>query len=103
VLEGRLLADLVALIELVKEFGASPVLLNYPWDGQPSTISETLREAAEDRGAAFVDMVAPFVAAHETTPHEVLFVPDGHCSSEGYTIMAREISKELRRLERAVS
>lgn len=72
-----------------------PVILH----GYPSAfpMNRILRDLAQERALPYVDHASAIDArVRQGTPRPSLFVPDGHCTREGYGIMAADLAQEIR-------
>jgi lysophospholipase L1-like esterase len=96
-IENRTVEYLEEAVRLARRSGARPVLLTYPMVGPraPASANECVRDVAERTGADLVDLRSAFERAVETVAESALFVPDGHCSAEGYDLMAAEVAALL--------
>jgi hypothetical protein len=83
--------DLAALLDAVAAAGARAVVLGYP---NPDPANATLRQAADDKGAAFVDVEAAFQHIPEQE-RPAYFVLDGHCNDRGYAVVADAVGRAL--------
>jgi lysophospholipase L1-like esterase len=86
--ERWLAADLITIVELVEEHGATPLLQTFP----NHAISSVTRDLAQERGLPLVDHQAVFTARPDAS---TLFVPDGHCNNAGYQLMAETLAAAL--------
>ncbi|MEO0479518.1 MAG: GDSL-type esterase/lipase family protein [Planctomycetota bacterium] len=74
-----------------REAGAEVVIGCYPF--RDTELRDAIRRAAEQEGLPFADVFIRFPAdGAERAP---LFVPDGHCSDEGYALFAETFADVL--------
>jgi lysophospholipase L1-like esterase len=89
-LDEVLRRDLRAMVEASRRAGAEVVLMGYPTPTKQA--SPALEAAAAELGLPFVDQQARFDALlAQGRPLAELFVLDGHCTSEGYRVMAEAL------------
>ncbi len=86
-------ADLGAMVELCRERDIPVVFMEYP---QNATVNAILGDIAQKEGLPLVHNEAHFrdLLAHGT-PFDALFVPDGHCNDQGYSILAQRVFDTL--------
>jgi lysophospholipase L1-like esterase len=93
---GKLQKDLQHLVALVRNSGATPVLLTYPNYDLPTEVSATLRAAAAQMNAALVDVTPSF----RGPPKSELFSADlNHPNARGYRLIAQQVAQKLQSLE----
>ena len=87
-------SDLTTMARMAQARGARVVFENYPTQNEANPVLEAV---ARKEGALFVDQRAVFAARLAGgTPVSTLFIPDGHCSSEGYGLMGEVLFNALR-------
>jgi hypothetical protein len=91
VLEGHL--ELIAA--LCRERGARAVLLTYPND-YPG-VDEAVQRAARAAGVDWLAVRPEFAQALRARARAELFVPDGHCTSAGYGLIADIVARDVAR------
>jgi lysophospholipase L1-like esterase len=96
---NRLKDDLKRIIDLASAFGAEPLLMTHPNPKREQTLSSLLREAAEESAVPLIDLAPVFAKALEAGRWEDYFIADGHCTDEGYRLMAEEVARMLLSLE----
>ncbi|MCL4234586.1 MAG: hypothetical protein KJ042_08710 [Deltaproteobacteria bacterium] len=89
---GWMWDDLNEIAETCARQQVSTIVLNYPVDYPLA--NGTLRELAEARGLAFVDLRATFA---ELEPRSRYLLDDDHCTSEGHRVMAEAVAAALAR------
>jgi hypothetical protein len=89
VLAGHL--ELIAA--LCREHGAQAVLLTYP-DDYPG-VDGAVQRAARAAGMDWLAVRPAFEAALQSRKREELFVPDGHCTSAGYALIAEVVARDV--------
>ena len=87
-------AHLEAAVALCRAAGAEVLLLSYP-EPEP-TRDRIVAAVAAGTGARHVDPQAAFASALRTQDRALLFILDGHCTDQGYAILAGEVAKALR-------
>ncbi|MEM7199155.1 MAG: GDSL-type esterase/lipase family protein [Planctomycetota bacterium] len=92
-------AHYVSAIALCRRHGAEPVLLTYPLAiaGHDATVESV----AAELDVPWVSVRPAFDALLRTRSRQELFVPDGHCTDEGYGVMAAKVFDVLTPLLRA--
>ena len=93
---ATLVDHLVQMAGWVREQGAEPLIVTYPFQGGP--IDKAQRVAAKQAGCTLVDVSARFGELLKTHARSDLFVGDGHCNDAGYGIVAEEVERALRRV-----
>ena len=93
----KLQRNVVALVAVIRDFGASPVLMTYASRFRVyATANAWLRGAAESTGAELIDNAFAFESlCPQYECPEYLFA-DHHPNSRGYHEMAKRIVQELR-------
>jgi lysophospholipase L1-like esterase len=81
--------DTRAIVAACQRNKAKVIMLNYP-NYRPGR--QPIAQAGAD---AFVDNTLAFTELLQRHRREELFVPDGHCTATGYTIMARNIYEKM--------
>jgi tetratricopeptide (TPR) repeat protein len=89
---STLASHLERIVIAVRNAGATPVMLCYPWWNEADT---TLRAAALEQGAQFIEVGKLFEAGRGATPPQLLRAPDGHCNDAGYQLMASIVEAQL--------
>jgi hypothetical protein len=84
--------DLARILEMVQQSGARGVVVGYPG---PDPANGTLRQAAEEKGVAFVDIEATFKERVPEAEKDSYFVLDGHCNDRGYALVAEAVGRAL--------
>ena len=74
------------MVRLCRARGARPVLLAYPFPDE--VYSRSLEEASRENGVDAIWPRGEFERRLRTTPRGDLFVADGHCTDEGYGVIA---------------
>jgi tetratricopeptide (TPR) repeat protein len=87
--------NLRAMVARARDAGAEVVLVGYPF-ARPD-VEAAQREVARDSGVEFVPTWPVFAEALATRPRSELYIPDGHCSSGGYALMARTLLPLVRK------
>jgi hypothetical protein len=72
--------------------GAIPVFLSYPIPRGPVDLAA--KAVAQETGASWIPMWPEFEERLATRRREDLFVPDGHCTDEGYGVVAHLVAKD---------
>lgn len=98
VLSGPLQEDLRTLVRLCAQSGAEATVLTYPSIQPTPFVQEAVLQLREE-GVRTIDLQALLSRLQEDTPHEQLFVEDGHCTAYGYDRVARHIADALRDFE----
>lgn len=81
------------LVQRCRARGARPVLLTYPfWHDEHR---RAMARVAQATGAELVDLNPAFARALATRKREELFAPNGHCSDEGYRLMAEVVAEHV--------
>lgn len=91
-MESVLASHLERMVVAVRNAGAEPVVLCYPWNTPACSV---LRRTADEHGVAFVDVITPFTARIAGRPVEEVRAPDGHCNDAGYGIVAGIVEERL--------
>lgn len=96
-LDGRkatdtLVAHLERIVVMVRNAGATPILMDYPWWNEAEG---ALHEVAAEHGVPFVAQHAAFEAQHARDPAAQLRASDGHCNDAGYQLMAGFLHEQL--------
>ena len=94
-LKRRLEEDLRAIVSLVTETGARPVLLTYPSARGLGDVLAGLRDVAAESNIPLVDLEPVFGDLLKHDPREQYFNPDDHCKDAGYRIMAERVARAL--------
>ena len=90
-----LAANLEAIIGIVKDFGAEPVILTYPADvAVYGAANRTIRSVAQLSRVTLIDLSPIFATRCPGWRCEELY-PDYHPTSKGYLLVARSIAGEL--------
>lgn len=87
-------AHLEEAVALCRAAGAEVLLLSYP-EPEPSR-DRIVAAVAAGSGARHVDPQAAFAAALRTNERTQIFILDGHCTDQGYAVLAGEVRKALR-------
>ena len=95
---ATLTAHLERMFVAVRNAGAEPVVLCYPWR---NASIEVLRAAAEEHDVPFCDVESEFAVRTASRPRRSLQAPDGHCNDAGYAIMTDIIAERVVPLLRA--
>jgi lysophospholipase L1-like esterase len=93
-LEQVLRRDLASMVATVRARGSIPIVSGYPGDKPANRVLEAQAAALQ---VAWVDQRASFDAllARDGDPGR-WFVPDGHCTSEGYAHIAQNLAPLVR-------
>jgi tetratricopeptide (TPR) repeat protein len=95
----RLHDDLGSTVELIRAYGAQPVLLTYANTNQPDVIPDTIRSAAREFGVPLVDVTREFERILENASREDYFSSDdSHPNDRGYGVVARLVAERIRTL-----
>ncbi len=86
--QKALRSDLLGMAALCKANGAQLVIHSYPYEGGLSTI---LQATAREIGCPYVDHWPAFSERFKSAPGCRLYVADGHCTDEGYALMAENL------------
>ncbi len=87
--------DLLAMNACCQAAGARLVIHSYPFAGPQNAM---LRLAAYEIDCPYVSHVESFLQRLRSVPHEQLYVPDGHCTDEGYAMMADDLLPTVQEL-----
>lgn len=91
-----LIDHLAQMARWVREQGAEPLFLTYPFQG--GVIDEAQRAAACQEHVELVEISVRFTDLLETHARDDLFVGDGHCNDAGYRVVAEEVAGALRKI-----
>ena len=99
--EIALQSHLSRMAALIREHGAKPLFLNYRLLGVARSLrSESMhRRDLRARGIPFLDLRSLLEREVQVRPGEELFIPDGHCTDQGYDLVAKAVAAELRKLD----
>lgn len=90
---GATLADhLRRAVVLARGAGAGVVLLSYPRGEDLHT--RVAADVAAETGCGWLDVRPAFARALESRPVEELFIPDGHCTDDGYAILGAAVAED---------
>lgn len=91
--EGVLAQHLERMVVAIRNAGAQPLLLTYPW---PAPASAVLRRVALEHDVRLVDLAAEFPLRIVGVDVATLRAADGHCNDAGYEIMAAIVAEAVR-------
>lgn len=99
-LTRRVRTNLEAMIARCQEHGATPVLLTYATENQPSflLLNENAREVAKARDVPLIEVAAAFRAEIDRSGYEGLFFPDDHPNTSGNALFAKCVADGLSEL-----
>lgn len=83
------------MTEACRKRGAELVMVSYPFNAYPQSFQELMEQTASALECGFVNVAAPIDAVLEHRDRTELFVPDGHCTDEGYRIVAETIAQDV--------
>lgn len=86
------------LVARARRAGVEPILLSYP--GDPG-IRATLAALADDESCTCIEVDKVFAEVLAREPGRTLFVADGHCSDDGYSLLADTVAQALLRMHTA--
>lgn len=81
-----------SIVALSQEYGATVVLLTYP--NEYPGHDDVVQRVAAEQGVDWIAVRPDFEAALRTQPREALFIPDGHCTTAGYAILADVVARD---------
>lgn len=81
-----------------RDQGSEPLICSYPF--RNAAVVAAQRKVAAEEHARFIDLYVKFDALLRTRERSALFVPDGHCTDEGYRIVAQYVEAALRSMPR---
>lgn len=91
--ESVLAQHLERTVVAIRNAGAQPLLLTYPW---PAPASAVLRRVAREHDVRLVDLEAEFPSRIVGVDVATLRASDGHCNDAGYEIMAAIVADAVR-------
>ena len=86
-------SDVEAIAKECRRRGIELLIMSYPTRDQALDYDELAGRV----GAMFLDVQALFPGLRGGQPDPAHFVPDGHCSEDGYGVIARAVAAELKR------
>lgn len=91
--------DIESMVRYARERNAVPLLVTYPhfYSGFIDAVNDAIKIVAKQNNVILVDSERIFFQIQKTNPDEFnkLFVPDGHCSGQGYKIIAEEVYRVI--------
>jgi len=93
-------SDVIEIVKIIQSKNIRIILQNYPVSTkfQAGAIDDILRNVAMRFNIPFVDnnnLFKKIIAAEGEKVDEEYFVPDGHCNSRGYKIMANNVYNKI--------
>ncbi len=82
-----IISDISRIADICRRNGIAMVLMDYPQD---AGFSELMARTARDNSIPFVSNYRVF-SAMDRAASRICFVSDGHCSAEGYAVIARNL------------
>ncbi len=100
-LRRKVAANLAAMIRLVREAHATPVLLTYETENQPVFVdlNENVRAVAAEHEVPLVDTATPMRERIAAMGYAELFFDDDHPRAHGNELIAAEVARRLVALE----
>lgn len=99
----KLREDLGLMTKAIGHTGAQLVLMTYPHPDAPRVVQQVIRDVGERHRVPVVDNSVVFSTLRSTVPDSYLFLPDGHCTDRGYSVISEQVAITIDRLERASS
>lgn len=87
-------AHLLHMIARCRLAGARPILLSYPFVSEPT--ESVINDVSIYLKVPQINLYPVFEKELKTKRREELFVPDGHCSDEGYGLIASIVAERIK-------
>lgn len=96
-LRAQVTANLEGIVALIRERGATPVLLGYATENQPYfvALNDNARELSARLGCAFIETAIPFREAIARENYLAWFFSDDHPNARGNELFAKLVADAL--------